>query len=216
MNRVVNSFFALALSFALGCGSVGDPPATTLTITNKITTLPAGQSHDFDIAEDHDQGAGFTLNLTGQGTLVQNGPGATYIAPSSPPSPNSITVTATAANGSGVSDSDTFSISAAGGPVVSISPSTFGATAGGAPVTLNVSVTQDAPSDVLTGGVNGSPVCNGACGSLGPFSGAPGGGAYTVQYFPPNSVTEATQQQVSVLSNLANATMGKAYVTIHP
>ena len=81
---------------------------------------------------------------------------------------------------------------------------------------LNISVTQDDPSDILTGGVSGSPACNGVCGSLGPFSGTAGGGAYTVQYMPPASVTEPTQQQVAVFSNLPNATTGTAYVTINP
>lgn len=217
--RIFLAVFVLALAAAFGCSKVGDltgAPKTTLTITNKITSLPAGQSYAFDIAVDHDQGAGFTLSLTGQGTLVPTGQSGTYIAPPAAPAPNSVTVTATAANGSGVSDSDTFTITAASGPVVSITQGTFTATAGGSPVTLNVTVTQDVPSDTLTGGTSGSPACNGVCGSLGPFSGTPGGGAYTVQYFPPAAVTMSTQQQVSVFSNLPNSTIGNAYVTINP
>ena len=211
--------FLLAVSVSLGCSSVAGlagAPDTTVAITNKISTLGAGQSYQFTIDIAHDQGAGFTPSLSGQGTLVQNGPYAVYIAPSAPPSPNSVTVTITAANGSGVSDSDTFSITAASGPVVSISPGAFAAMAGGPPVALNISVTQDDPMDTLSGGTSGSPACYGVCGSFGPFSGTPGGGAYTVQYFPPSAVTGTTQQQVAVFSNLAGSTMGTAYVTISP
>jgi hypothetical protein len=216
--RNVLSLILLAISLSLtGCqgivGSLVGAPKTTLTITNKITTLPAGQSYQFSIDEQHDQGTGFTLKLTGAGTLLQNGPGATYLAPSSPPSPNSVTVTVTAANGSGVSDSDTFTIAAAAGPVVSITPVTFTVTGGGSPVTLSITVTQDSASDKLSGGVSGSPDCGGACGSLGTFTGTPGGGTYTVSFFPPNSVTAKTVQQVQVFSSLANSTPGVAFVT---
>jgi hypothetical protein len=216
---VLLASLAAAVICVPGCKSLANlagTPKTTIAITNKISTLAAGDSYEFAVSEDHDQGAGFTVKLNGQGTLVQNGFSAFYLAPSSPPMPDSVTVTVKAANGSGVSDSDTFTITAAPGPVVSISPATFSATAGGAPVALNVSVTMDSPSDTLTGGTSGSPACGGICGSLGPFSGTPGGGAYTVSYTPPASVTMKTQQQVAVFSNLANSTSGTAYVTINP
>jgi hypothetical protein len=147
---------------------------------------------------------------------VPTGPSATYLAPPVPPSPNSVTVTVNAANGSGVSDSDTFMISAAAGPVVSISPTTFMVTAGGSPVPLNISVTGDNPTDFLTSGVSSSPACYGVCGSFGSFGGSSGSGAYTVQYSPPSSVTMATQQTVAVFSNLPNSTFGTAFVTINP
>jgi hypothetical protein len=208
---------AASLSLA-GCSAVAGlvgvgPPKTTLSITNKITSLPAGQTYQFSIAEQHDQGTGFTLTLNGQGTLLQNGFSAVYIAPASPPSPNSVTVTATAANGSNVSDSDTFTITAASGPVVSISPTTFTVTGGGSAVTLNVTVSQDNPSDTLTGGVSGSPACNSSCGSFGPLNGTPGGGTYTVDFIPGRSITTTTLQQVQVFSSLASSTPGTAYVT---
>jgi hypothetical protein len=194
-------------------GSLVGAPKTTLTITNKITSLPAGQTYQFNIDEQHDQNTGFTLKLTGLGTLLQNGFAATYIAPASPPSPNTVTVTVTAANGSGVSDSDSFTIAAATSPVVSISPSTFTVTGGGSPVTLTVAVSQDSPSDQLTGGVSGSPDCGGPCGSLGSFNGTPGGGSYTVLFAPPNSVTAMTVQQVQISSSLPGSTPGIAFAT---
>ena len=161
----------VALSTTLtGCGAIAGlvgAPQAVVSIANKITSLPAGQTYTFNVNFQHTQGAGVTVKLTGQGTLLQNGSSAFYIAPPSPPTPNSVTVTATAANGSNVSDSDTFTITAAAGPVVSISPATFSVTGGGAPVTLNISVTQDNPSNVLTGGAGTSPDCNnGPCGVL--------------------------------------------------
>jgi hypothetical protein len=209
--------FLPALSLTLACGAVGGTAPTTLAITNKISSLGAGQTYEFDIAEDHAQGAGFTLQLSGAGTLVRTGTTATYVAPSVPPQPNSVTVTATAANGSGASDFDTFTITAAAGAVISISPSTFTVTAGGSPVTLNISVAQDDPTATFFDGVSGSPDCNGPCGSLGPISGIAGGGAYTVEYTPPASVTEETQQRVEVLfSNRPNSIRGVSFVTIKP
>jgi hypothetical protein len=209
--------FLPALSPILACGGIGSSGPTTLTITNKISSLGAGKTYEFDIAEDHDQGAGFTLHLSGAGTLVPTGLSATYIAPSVPPNPNSITVTATAANGSGASDFDTFTITAAPGAVISISPGTFTVTAGGSPVELNISVAQDDATATFFAGVSGSPDCNGPCGSLGAISGTAGGGAYTVEYTPPASVLEETQQRVEVLfSNRPNSTPGLAFVTIEP
>ncbi|HSE66464.1 MAG TPA: hypothetical protein VLB12_05740 [Gemmatimonadales bacterium] len=208
--------FALSAGCNAAGSLVGGGSKTTIAITNKISSLSAGQSYQFDIAEDHDGGAGFTTSLTGQGTLVETGLSATYIAPSVPPSPNSVTVKVTAANGSGVSDSDTFTITGASGPVVTISPATFNAQAGGPPVSLSISVTMDQPIDVLMVGTSGSPACGGPCGTFGPLMGTPGGGSYTIQYIPPASVTEVTQQTVNVLSNLQHATRGIAYVTISP
>ena len=199
-----------------GCGMLGARPNTSVTITNKITSLKAGHIYQFTFDVQHDQGAGVTLSLSGEGTLVDTGPTATYIAPPAVPSPDSVTVTLVAANGSGASDSDTFTIMAASGPVVSISPSTFTVKAGGPAVTLDVSVTEDDPTDTLNGGVSSSPGCNGICGSLGSFSGLAGGGAYTVSYTPPASVTMSTQQQVQVLSSLPGSTFGEAFVTINP
>src|SRR5208337_2048182 len=115
---------ALALLLASltisGCGIGGK--STIVQITNKITSLPAGQTYQFTANVQHDQKTGVTLSLSGAGTLVLTGSTATYLAPPAPPTPNSVTVTVTAANGSGVSDSDTFSITPATGPVVSISP----------------------------------------------------------------------------------------------
>jgi len=215
---VRSSLLALAVMASLelcGCGLLGKPN-TSVTITNKISSLMAGHSYEFSYDVEHDQSKGVTLSLAGQGTLVNTGPTATYLAPPAVPSPDSVTVTIVAANGSGASDSDTFTITAASGPVVSISPTTFTVNADGSAVMLDVSVTEDDSTDTLNGGVSGGPGCNGPCGSLGPFSGASGGGAYTVSYTPPTSVNVTTQQEVQVLSNLPAATVGIAFVTINP
>jgi hypothetical protein len=146
---------------------------------------------------------------------VLTGETATYLAPPAPPTPNSVTVTVTA--GSGASDSDTFSIAAAAGPVVSITPTQPTVSAGGAAVPLTIAVTEDAVGDTLTPDVSSSSICSGGvCGTFGSVTGASGGGAYTVQYTPPSSVTASTLQIINVTSTLANSTMGTAFVTINP
>jgi len=216
VRRIVLLVLVLAVSLGLpGCGFFGGK-TTIVQITNKITSLPAGQVYQFTANVQHDQKKGVTLSLSGAGTLVLTGSTATYIAPPAPPTPNSVTVTVTAANGSGVSDSDTFTITPAAGPVVSIVPTTFTVTAGGTPFTLTVSVTQDNATDTLTGGVSGGTGCGGTCGSFGSFIGTPGGGTYQVQFTPPASVTTSTLQEVQVLSSLASSTPGTAFVTINP
>ena len=214
--RILITLLLLNITLS-GCGALGGSNPTVVQITNKITTLPAGTTYQFTANVQHDQKMGVTLSLTGQGTLVLNGATAVYLAPPAPPAPNSVTVTVTAANGSGVSDSDTFTISPAPGPVVSISPTTTTITAGGAAVILNIAVTLDDPSDTLNAGVSSSSICNsGVCGSLGSIAGTAGGGAYTVQYSPPSSVTTSTLQTINVISNLTNSTTGTAFVTINP
>lgn len=214
----LRSFLALLLSLTLaGCGILGGGKTTIVQITNKITSLPAGQTYQFTANVEHDQMKGVTLLLAGEGTLVLTGSTATYLAPPAPPTPNSVTVTVTAANGSGVSDSDTFSISAATGPVVSITPPTLTVTAGGAAETLTIAVTMDDASDTLVAGISsGSGCAGGVCGTFGPITGTPGGGAYTVQYSPPSSVTASTLQIINVVSNLNGSTTGTAFVTINP
>lgn len=205
----------------LACGG----KTTIVQITDKITSLPAGQAYVFTANVEHDQQTGVTLSLTGAGILVLTGDTATYLAPPSIPNPSSVTVKVTAGNGSGVSDSDTFTITAAGGPVVSISPiqSTVSISAG-TPVTLDIAVTEDDPSDVLTPSMNSSSTCGGGCGTFGAISGTAGSGAYTVQFYPPSSggasisltPVAPPMEIVNITSSLANSTPGTAFVTINP
>jgi hypothetical protein len=209
------AILTVLLALVVGCAS---GKTTIVQITNKITSLPAGQTYQFTATVEHTQKMGVTLSLTGAGTLVLTGESATYLAPPAPPTPNSVTVKLTAANGSGVSDSDTFTITPAAGPVVSISPTqpTVSASAG-TPVTLNIAVTQDDPSDVLTASFSSSLTCGSSdCGSFGAISGTAGSGVYTVQFSPPGSMTTSTMQIINVSSNLSNSTMGTAFVTINP
>lgn len=196
----------------------GGGKSTIVQITNKITSLPAGETYQFTANVQHDQKAGVTLSLNGAGTLVLDGQTGMYLAPPAPPTPNSVTVTVTAANGSGVSDSDTFTITAAPGPVVSISPTqpTVSVSAG-TPVTLKIAVTEDDASDLLTASVSPSSNCGSdSCGTFGSITGTAGSGAYTVQFYPPSSVTASTMQIINVSSNMNSATMGTAFVTINP
>jgi hypothetical protein len=216
MQRRIVFLFLFSVFLVLpGCGG---SKQTTIQITNKITSLPAGQIYQFMGSAQHDQHMGVTVTLTGEGTLVVDNAtsSAYYIAPASVPSPNSVTVTVTAGNGSGVSDSDTFTITPAAGPVVSIAPASFTVSASaGTPQTLTITVTQDASGDTLTPSVNGSSVCGGGtCGSFGSVAG--GSGLYTVQYSPPSSVSAATIQVITVNSSLTSSTNGSAIVTINP
>jgi len=205
----------ILLTLVAGCGS---GKTTIVQITNKISSLPAGQTYQFTANVEHDQQKGVTVSLTGAGTLVLNSDSATYLAPPAPSTPNSVTVTVTAANGSGVSDSDTFTITAATGPVVSITPVQPTASAGGSPVMLNIAVTMDDSTDTLTPTVSGSPNCGGGgvCGTFGSITGTAGSGAYTAQYFPPSSVSASTLQIINVNSTLTGSTPGTAFVTINP
>jgi hypothetical protein len=204
----------LLLILLAGCAS---GKSTIVQITDKITSLPAGQTYVFTANVEHTQHMGVTLSLTGPGTLVLTGETATYLAPPAPPTPNSVTVTVTAANGSGVSDSDTFTISAAAGPVVSISPTqpTVSVSAG-TPVTLNIAVTEDGESDILTPSVSNSSNCGSDCGSFGTISGTAGSGTYTVQFSPPSSMPASTLVIINVSSSMSNSTQGTAFVTINP
>lgn len=93
--------------------------------------------------------------------------------------------------------------------VVTVAPNPANAVAGGAPVTLNISVANDQPSDVLSASVTSSPACGGnPCGSFGAFAGTPGSGSYTVQYTPPASIQQGSSQTITVSSNLAGSTPG--------
>jgi len=213
------SAVVLSIGLLLTLAGCGGGKTTIVQITDKITSLPAGQTYQFTANVQHNQHAGVTVSLTGAGTLVldtQN-QSAYYIAPPAPPNPNSVTVTVSAGNGSGVSDSDTFTITPAAGPVVSISPPQPTATAGGSSITLDIAVTMDNATDTLTPTVSGSSNCNGGvCGTFGSITGTAGSGTYTVEYFPPSSVTASTLQIINVNSTLASSTPGTAFVTINP
>lgn len=191
--------------------------STVVQINNKISSLPAGQTYQFTATVEHTQKMGVTVSLAGAGTLVVTGETAIYLAPAAPPTPDSVTVKLTAANGSGVSDSDTFTITPAAGPVVSISPvQPTASVSAGTPITLNVAVTADDPSDVLTASVSSSTCGGGSCGTFGTISGTAGSGAYTVQFYPPTSATASMLQIINVSSSLPNSTMGTAFMTINP
>lgn len=203
----------IGLSLSLvGCGS---GKSTIVQITNKITSLPAGQTYAFTASIEHAHQQQVTVSVVGAGTLVVSNDTGIYLAPPAVPTPNSVTVSVTV---NGVSDSDTFTITPATGPVVSISPTkpTVSVSAG-TPVTLIIAVTQDDASDVLTPSVSGSLNCGSdTCGSFGAITGTVGGGAYSVQFYPPSSVTASTMQIVNVTSSMSNSTQGTAFVTINP
>ena len=75
-------------------------------------------------------------------------------------------------------------------------------------MTLNISVTLDNSSDTLTGITNQ--------GSMGYYSGTPGGGSYTVKYYPPLQLSQSARGTLNVSSSLPNSTMGTAIVDVSP
>lgn len=213
LSILVPGAIVLCIGVSLTSAGCNLGKSTTVQITDKISSLPAGQTYTFTADIEHAHKQGVTVTLTGAGTLVLNDDTAIYLAPPAPPTPNSVTVSVTV---NGTSDSDTFTITPAAGPVVSISPTqpTVSVSAG-TPVTLTIAVTQDDPSDVLTASVSSSSNCGSDCGSFGAISGTPGSGAYTVQFSPPSSVS-ASMEIINVSSILSNSTQGTAFVTISP
>jgi hypothetical protein len=215
LSLVMLSGIVISAAFLVALASCATGKSTVVQITNKITFLPAGQTYTFTANVEHNHQQGVTVSLTGAGALVVSNDTGIYLAPPAPPTPNSVTVTVTAGGGS-VSDSDTFTITAAAGPVVSISPAQPTVSVStGTPVMLNIAVTQDDPSNVLTPSVSSSSNCGSDCGSFGTISGTPGGGAYTVQFSPPSSMS-ATMEIINVASSLTSSTQGTAFVTINP
>jgi hypothetical protein len=207
---------ALCIGLSLILASCAGGKSTVVQITNKITSLPAGQTYTFTANIEHNHQLGVTVSLTGAGTLVVSNDTGIYLAPPAPPTPNSVTVTVTAGGGS-VSDADTFTISPAAGPVVSISPTQPSVSvSAGSPVMLNIAVSEDDPSDVLTASVNSSSNCGNDCGSFSTFGGAPGSGLYSLAFYPPTSMPASTQQIINVSSSMSNSTQGTAFVTIGP
>jgi hypothetical protein len=123
-----------------GCGLVGGKTAM-LSLDTTPSSIPAGSSFTFSASIDHNNGkflgATWTLSSNGKincspacGTLgvttnngsPGNGDSATviYLAPSTPPNPNSVTITATSVENSKSSAFDTFTITSppTGGPSV--------------------------------------------------------------------------------------------------
>lgn len=210
---ILSGAIILCIGLSLIMAGCGSEKSTIVQITNKITSLPAGQTYTFTANIEHAHQHQVTVSVTGAGTLVLSNDTGIYLAPPAVPTPNSVTVTVSV---NGVSDSDTFTITPAAGPVVSISPTqpTVSVSAG-TPVTLNIAVTEDDPSDVLTPGVSSSSNCGSDCGSFGAISGTAGSGVYTVQFFPPSSVT-ASMEIINVSSSMTSSTQGTAFVTINP
>src|SRR5262245_66028266 len=124
LRRAVLAVFAAALLVSSGCQSEDDdnPTGTAIAITNKIASIPAGQVHSFSVVVQNDGGSGYVTTLSGAGAIVETSGGPKYFAPAAQPSPNTVTIRVTAANGSGVYDTNTFTIDPPPGPVVSLTP----------------------------------------------------------------------------------------------
>ncbi len=218
--RWVPAPWVLTVIAAAGCGVVEGSPPTTLALRSKISTLPAGGDQYFELDAQHTAGSGISWTISpdtahGGGLLAlppaQPFVTAHYIAPPTPPkNDQGVVVPVTlAVECNGISDTDTITITPAAGPVLTITPASFSASPG-APVELSIAVTHDDPSNTLSSFVNDND------GFLGPFSGVPGSGAYTVQYFPAPVATEVHSVTITVSSSLPKSTTGKAYANVAP
>lgn len=98
-----------------------------------------------------------------------------------------------------------FSCSRSGGSITPVQPTV--SVSAGTPVTLNIGVTEDDPSDVLTA------TCAAGSGSFGEISGTAGSGVYTVQFSPTPATTLTI---IDVSSRLSNSTQGTTFVMINP
>jgi hypothetical protein len=210
---------ALWLLMAIaGCAAAMGGKAT-VALRSKVATMPAGTNQQFVVDSQHCGDVNWILSpdtAHGGGLLAmpaaQPFVTAHYIAPPTPPRDDQgavVPVTVTVRCGE-ASDFDTITITPAPGPVVTITPPSFSASPGGSPVELTIAVTQDDPADTLSGAVAGND------GHLGPFSGAPGSGAYTVQYFPAPQAAAAHQVTINVASSLPNSTTGSAFANVTP
>ncbi|HXW16809.1 MAG TPA: hypothetical protein VEJ39_00815 [Candidatus Acidoferrales bacterium] len=118
---VLNSSCGKGYGSSSGSGS-GGGSGVTASITNSVTTLQAGASYTFTATTPSSYGytAGISWTIspaTGAGTLsTASNSGysssVTYQAPTAPPSPNSVTITATPSDTAVGTATDTFTISA--------------------------------------------------------------------------------------------------------
>ncbi len=118
---VLNSSCGKGYGSSSGSGSSGSS-GLTASITNSVTTLQPGASYTFSATTPSSYGytAGISWTIspaTGAGTLstaTNSGysSSVTYQAPSAPPSPNSVTITATPSDTVVGAATDTFTISA--------------------------------------------------------------------------------------------------------
>jgi hypothetical protein len=122
-----------------------------------------------------------------------------------------------------VSDSTTI-LPANGGPAVVGTTVPFPIFAGGGPTPIAISVTNDAPGDVLTASLtvdsNTGFACPTAplltCGSLGAVTGTSGSGSYSVLYTPPSSLTLQIVPTIVVSSNLSSSIGATDFIEVDP
>lgn len=101
MRRIVESSVVFSLLLAMiACGGGGSstpppPPPVPLTVTPSSASVVIGGSQTFSVANTTSP---VTWTVSGPGTINSSG---VYIAPAAFPSPNTVTVTATAGNQSG-------------------------------------------------------------------------------------------------------------------
>jgi hypothetical protein len=191
---------------ATGCGTVssmGTVPIS-VTITNKITTIPAGAAAttlNATVQNDAtNSGVTWTLTVNGSacaslvcGTLS----GATttsvmYTPPSGLPVPptSAPTITATSLKDSTKSDSDGFTITGPAAVTVTITNKVNTMAAGGAPITLTAIVTGDSTNAGVLWQLNG---CTPAvCGTLSAMT------ATSVVYTPPAMTTPAPNNVLTI------------------
>lgn len=190
---IIFSFAILALGFISSCGygpggSVVNPNVV-VTITPNAGGIPQGTSLVFNANVTGDStNKGVTWDLaptSGAGTLTNiSSLSVTYNAPATPPSPNQVALSATSVSYGFNSVTELFSVTVPG-LTTTITNKITTINAGGQPVTLNVTVTNDPrnPGPGVNWSIGTATAnCTTACGTLSnqmPFS---------VVYTPPVAI----------------------------
>jgi hypothetical protein len=187
-------------------------PPISVSITNKQTTIQAASgavTFNATVANDQNsQGVTWSAKSNGVdctptcGTLTNAAAlSVTYTPPQDPPSPATVTLTATSKADNTKSDTDQFTIT----PhpiVVSITDKINSIVAGAAAVTFNATVAHDATGVGVTWTLTASNVpCSPTCGSLSNTA------AFSVKYAPPASVPTAPNNAPTLTAtSVADAT----------
>ena len=163
----------LCVTIGVGCsGSSHEVQTVTVSITNKTSSVTAGSSVTFNATvtnDTADEGVTWTIApSSAAGTISSmSTTSVTYNAPETPPTMNTVTITATSVADTTKSDSVIFSIAAKAAISVSITNKISSITAGATAAILNATVSNDSAnagvSWTLT--ANGS-ACSPTCGTL--------------------------------------------------
>jgi hypothetical protein len=175
MHRCLTLFVVLiALGLSSGCGSYSNNTSTggganSATITDLVSSVAVGANYTFTATtpstNGYTSGISWTLSpATGAGTLsnvTSSGYSSSvvYMAPTSAPNPNSVTVTATPADTAVAPATDTFTIGSSTTPYVAMLSGLYafevsGSNASGEPSSIVGSITSDGSGKITEGALD--------------------------------------------------------------